>query len=212
MIHIIVEHTDIVEFYLANQLLLIHDYEKVAENEDIGVEIYLTNTNNHPVLSVFADGNQCNEISTSVDNLEKLTEFMYDTYLDEQNFIAATTSDDGDEGAVYFDDPYPDDMEGEAYSEEELERNLIDDRETELDAAVEDFLAVVLQTGGVIADPTMDEIHDDVKEHFLEYLARKHKIDIYRPMNLVDEDGEEFFEEYPYECLEFEDEDNPIYQ
>lgn len=26
------------------------------------------------------------------------------------------------------------------------------------------------------------------------------------------EDGDDFFEEYPYECMVFEDEDNPVYQ
>ena len=31
-------------------------------------------------------------------------------------------------------------------------------------------------------------------------------------MILEDENGEEFFEEYPYDCMEFDDPDNPVYE
>jgi hypothetical protein len=43
-------------------------------------------------------------------------------------------------------------------------------------------------------------------------MARKWGLMIRRPMFLEDEAGEEFFEEFPYDCIEFEDEDNPIYK
>ena len=56
------------------------------------------------------------------------------------------------------------------------------------------------------------EVYDDLKEHFLEYMARKWGLVIHRPMFLEDENGEEFYEDYPYDCIEFEDEDNPIYK
>ena len=101
--------------------------------------------------------------------------------------------------------------EDEEYDEDDLAQVLIDEREDEIDAAVDDFLAVILQTNGYEYDSAIDEIHDDAKEHFIEYLARKFKFEIYRPMYLEDENGEDFFEEYPYGCMEFEDEANPIY-
>ena len=58
-----------------------------------------------------------------------------------------------------------------------------------------------------------DDIDDaivDVKEHMLEYMARKPGLLIYRPMYLEDEDGKDFYSEYPYEEMIFED-CNPIY-
>lgn len=90
----------------------------------------------------------------------------------------------------------------------------IDNREDELDTAVFDFISEVM---GEPVDITLgktkaEEIYEDFKEHALEYLARKWKLNIYRPMILEDENGEEFFEEYPYDVLEFEDMNNPIYR
>lgn len=57
-----------------------------------------------------------------------------------------------------------------------------------------------------------DKILEDIREHTMEYMARKHKIKIYRPMWLEDENGEDFYEEYPYECMVFDDADNPMYK
>lgn len=56
------------------------------------------------------------------------------------------------------------------------------------------------------------EIAEDVLDHMCEYLYRKYGISARRPMILEDENGEEFFEEYPYECMEFDDPDNPVYE
>ena len=51
---------------------------------------------------------------------------------------------------------------------------------------------------------------DDIKEHVLEYIARKHRLPIYRPMYLEGEDGKDFYSEYPYEEMIFDY--NPIYE
>ena len=162
--------------------------EIIAENEEFGLEILLSSVNGSPTITVMADDIQQYEITTDLFHLEDVCRLVYDKYLD--NTINALS--ESADAAVDL-------------------RDEIDDRESELDAAVDDFLGVVLQTFGYDTADVVDEIHDDVKEHFLEYLYRKFGMDIYRPMFLEDEDGEEFFEEYPYECMEFEDEDNPIY-
>lgn len=185
----------IVDYYKKNKFRLSQESEDIAENEAIGVVIYLSDTNGHPTITVLADDMQVAEVTTGIDGLSELVQTMYDTYLDENAFIATMTEGEDD---------------GE-YDEEELAEALINEREDELDVAVDDFLATVLQTNGYEYDSVIDEIHDDVKEHFLEYLARKFKIELYRPMYLEDENGEDFFEEYPYGCMEFEDEANPIY-
>ena len=192
---ITVGSADIVDYYRKNKFRLSQESEDIAENEAIGVVIYLSDTNGRPTITVLADDMQVAEATTGVDGLSELTQTMYDTYLDEQSFISAMTQREGDD----------------EYNEEELAEALINEREDELDVAVDDFLATVLQTNGYEYDSAIDEIHDDVKEHFLEYLARKFKIELYRTMYLEDENGEDFFEEYPYGCMEFEDETNPIY-
>ena len=192
---ITVGSADIVDYYRKNKFRLSQESEDIAENEAIGVVIYLSDTNGRPTITVLADDMQVAEATTGVDGLSELTQTMYDTYLDEQAFISAMTEGETDD----------------EYNEEELAEALINEREDELDVAVDDFLATVLQTNGYEYDSAIDEIHDDVKEHFLEYLARKFKIELYRPMYLEDENGEDFFEEYPYGCMEFEDEANPIY-
>lgn len=85
-------------------------------------------------------------------------------------------------------------------------------REEELDNLIWDFVMGVFG-GETYADfDCTGEVLDDLKDHFLEYMYRKHGFDIYRPMVLEDEDGTEFFEEYPYEHMVFDDEDNPMYK
>ena len=92
------------------------------------------------------------------------------------------------------------------------QQDAIEEREMELDIAVSEFISAVLGGDAYLDSEDYDDIIEDCKDHFLEYLARKHGLDIFRPMVLEDEDGEDFYEEYPYECMEFDDEDNPIYQ
>lgn len=186
---------NVVEFFKQHQYELACEYETIAENEDCGIVIYLSSTNGRPTVTVLADEDQISEIITGIESLENVVRTTYDTYLSEQAVISLMTK----EGDV------------EDIDEDELIRDEIDERESEIDAAVDDFLGIIAQTYGFTDDNTIDEIHDDVKEHFLEYLYRKHKLEIYRPMILEDENGEDFFEEYPYECMEFDDETNPIY-
>ena len=185
---VLVGSFNVVNYFRANQKILETRMEIIAENEEFGLEILLSSVNGSPTITVMADDIQQYEITTDLFHLEDVCRLVYDKYLD--NTINALS--ESADAAVDL-------------------RDEIDDRESELDAAVDDFLGVVLQTFGYDTADVVDEIHDDVKEHFLEYLYRKFGMDIYRPMFLEDEDGEEFFEEYPYECMEFEDEDNPIY-
>ncbi len=80
----------------------------------------------------------------------------------------------------------------------------IEDREGELRDAADDFLWSILGQTGLEAmdDENVEEFIDDV----CELLYKKYGFDIYRPMRLEDEDGKEFYEEYPYDHMEFEDE------
>lgn len=81
-------------------------------------------------------------------------------------------------------------------------------REQALDDLIIDFVVDVADANDIDAD--MD--FEDFKNHILEYMYRKYGISPYRPSILVDKDGNEFFEEYPYPFMEFEDENDPIYK
>ena len=82
-------------------------------------------------------------------------------------------------------------------------------REDELTSAVENLMWDITSDIPVNVE---EDVIEDVKEHILEYIARKHGISVFRPMYLVDDDGEPFYEEYPYECMEFDDPTNPVYK
>lgn len=87
-------------------------------------------------------------------------------------------------------------------------KEIIADREDEITVLFQNLLFDLLVD--TANEDIIDDIVEDVKEHTLEYIARKHSMPIYRPMYLEGEDGEDFYSEYPYEEMIFED-CNPIY-
>lgn len=89
----------------------------------------------------------------------------------------------------------------------EDEEVTIDEREDELSVIFENLIIDIL--GNNYLEDNIETV-SDIKEHTLEYMARKHGIPIYRPMFLEDEDGCKFYSEYPYEEMIFDD-NNPIY-
>lgn len=95
---------------------------------------------------------------------------------------------------------------GEYFGDEEKEEQQweIERSEEIFDEAVEYFISSIVEDE--VINP---EVIQDCKDHFLEYMYRKFGLTIRRPMILEDEDGEDFFEEYPYECMVFED--APLY-
>lgn len=114
---------------------------------------------------------------------------------------------------AYFasaDDEYGDDYE-DSYTL--TPKDLAVERERELNDSLEDFLRVVSPNDAtkIMTSPEGKKVFENIKEHFLEYLYRKHKINIYRPMLMDYGDGCPEYEEYPYDNMEFADETNPIY-
>lgn len=169
---------------------------RIAENQDYGVEVYVTagSKDKMPHIIVEMDEDQIYEesVKTALE-CEKVVAQVYDKYLTSKVIDVISEQDDDYKSVV--------------------RQEQIEDREYELDAAFYDLLVTVLE--GYLDSTLMkdsDELCDDLKEHTLEYLYRKHGCSIRRPMYLEDEDGEEFFEEFPYECMIFDDEDNPLYK
>lgn len=159
----------------------------VAENQDIGTAIYLTNDKGTPYLLVY-DGDflMYEEGMVSERDCEKTTGRVYDEYLTE---------------SIKWDDEADGSDEHES---EESEDDMIAEREDELDMAVFDFVSTVIGDNAMAYDANLDAACNDLKEHFLEYMARKHGMEIFRPMKLIDDDGNVWFEDYPYRYLEYD--------
>lgn len=169
---------------------------EIASCSEYGTTVYLSRSSTGVgCISVEADDQEIyNEGIIDAEDAKKVVQKVYDDYLTDK--VIEILSDFEPQG----DDTLQD-------QEDEIEM-----REEELDNLVWDFVTGVLGGDTYVDFDYAGEVFDDLKDHFLEYMYRKHGLDIYRPMVLEDEDGTEFFEEYPYEHMVFDDEDNPIYK
>lgn len=151
--------------------------QTLAEDFDAGVEIAMVSHYGQPNVMVLIDGEPfVEDVCCDAQDLRETLENYYDEYL---------SGDDVDE------------LELDPLTDEEFE---IMAREEELSAAFYDLLDVILgrKEEGHLNGALCEELKDLVCEH----LAKEHSLAIYRPMFLEDENGEEFFEEYPYDCMD----------
>lgn len=186
------------DYFTENKAELQKSMIMIAEEPEYGVEIYITADGDIPNFTVIADGVEVrSEFAFDKEDCTEITREFYEDYLTMNAAEALTQS--------YIND---------GILNEEVTEELINDREAEIEMAVTDMLLSLTETGS--PDYSPPEIEDDVvaeiTNHICEYLYRKWKINVYRPMMMEDENGEEFFEEYPYEIMEYEDDDNPIYK
>ena len=188
---IILEPSEVWDYFQTNKARLRCAEHEIASNDEYGISIYLTDDTFEPEIVVEADGTEVYaETCISSEDCAITVRNIYDKYLtDEVVSVLSALADD----------------------ESSEQEDAIFERETELDEAVMALIDTVTECG-IYSDVLNDEkLLSDVKEHFLEYLYRKWDLPIRRPMFLEDEDGNEFYEEYPYDCMVFDDEDNPIY-
>lgn len=82
--------------------------------------------------------------------------------------------------------------------DEDEEEDIIETRELELDDAAYEFLVSVLGEAFDVHSKETQEILEDVKDCVLPMLYEKHGIEVYRPMYIADDDGNEEFCLYPY--------------
>ena len=176
----------------------------IAECKDFGVEVYLTEEESRPMIVVYMDDSEVYaEKMFGYKGCVDTTKKVYDKYIYGNAVLCEATEQKEDAEKKYL---LPGSSEGDAWEVE------IAEREDELTDAFVDLIYRISGEDINWCSLDFDEMCDDIKEHVLEYMARKHGIQIYRPMFLVDDKGEEFLSEYPYECMIFEDENNPIYK
>lgn len=193
---IILEPSEVWGYYQTNKTDLYSLMHEIASCVEYGISVYLSiNEKNNPCIIVEADSVEIySEVVSDAIDCETTVRKIYDEYL--TNKAIEILSD-----------------LSEKNTQNELDKeDIISAREEELDTFIYEFVMNVIGDEMCLDGYDLDDIFDDLKEHFLEYMARKHKLLIFRPMYLEDENGKDFYEEYPYECMEFEDEENPIYK
>lgn len=184
---VIVGAAEVWEYFQKNKSPTL--YELIAEEPEYGIEIWLINNYGFPEFIVTADDIEiCDEQAFEQMECEEMVSLLYNDYLTSN--VISTVNNTHDEPERLSPD-------------EEIEIRAIIEREDEINDAVCELLEVLLDS--YANSTTISEVFEDLKEHILEYLYREHGISVYRPMYLEDEDGEEFFEEYPYECMVFDD-------
>jgi hypothetical protein len=191
---IMIDSSELWDYCEENEDTLLTAQHMIAENPDYGMSVWITRESGSPEIIVESDDIEIyrEEILNEKD-AKRTADRIYEEYLSIKAIETVTEAED--DGTVYVDD------------EDEDNQVLINEREDDLDAAVMEFVNIVSDTG---CYNIKDEVLDDLKEHFLEYMHKTWGIGIYRPMYLEDVDtGEEYFTEYPYEDMVFDDEDDP---
>lgn len=180
---IMVQAMNVWEYFMRHKTELMYDIYPLAENEEFGVEISITEDDGCPQIVVTTDDFPCCEetVNTEADCCNVVSE-LYDKYLTGQ-FIEGTEDELLDQEDII--------------SQREVE--LDDAMLCLLDAVMEDDASYVLHNNGV----DLDSLCDDLKDCIIEYLVKKYNIKtIRRPMFLKDKKtGDKLFSEYPYEYL-----------
>ena len=178
MIKIYLEPEEIWDFFTDNYGN--YTFKLIAENQEYGVEIYLD----------FYDDCEYPAIRVDIDDDEPVNEYVKD----EAECIELVK----DVYDVYLDPDVSELLDGLREVEEDFE-SIIEEREEELDNLVTDFVIDV--TNEYCDDEGFSDIINDLKEHFLAYMYKKHNLNPFRPMIIKDESGEKVFKEYPYESI-----------
>lgn len=215
--NIIVQASEVWGYFQKKKSDLFGTMILIAENPEYGTEIYISNDCGYPDITVTADNMAvAEEIPTNQTQCYLTMIDLYNDYLTVRA-VKLLAEIERDLEKVTMKGSEEELGESDACSEissvltKEDELEIIEDREDWLDLAVSDFIAVATDETLWHDDPHYGEIIEDVKDHFCEYLARKHNLPVRRPMYLEYPDGVKF-EEYPYENMEFEDKYNPIYK
>lgn len=190
--NIIVEASDVWGYFMSHKETLESQMKLIAENEAYGIEIYLSAIDDLATITVLADDEEVyEEQAGNVADCRTVVNEVYDTYLSSNALNALT-------------DGWLSKNDEELDAAEEMDD--IEERELELDEAVYGLMdAFVPNLFDVEDDP--DDVYEGLKDCICEYLYKRHGISVYRPMYLEDDDGSDFFTEYPYPEIDFDDED-----
>lgn len=178
---IVIEPFEIWEYY-EDHIERLKEYRHlIASNEELGRKVWITVENFELTITVEEDDDEIyREYIVDENEAEEIVDSIYDIYIRDEFVIDSEYGENN----------------------EFLKQEDIYYRESDLDIAVTDFLSAVCGDDFEVGKAMIN----DIKEHSLEYLARKWGVEIYRPMFLKDVDtGEIYFTEYPYEDMVFDE-------
>jgi len=180
-VKIYVTAKEVWRFFRSNESRLKNEMVKIAENEDTGTVIYLTEECLYPALYVY-DNEECvyEELAVSSADCEEIVEQIYSSHLSEK--IPTST--------------------GQMISRQDAE-DLIYETEDKLTLSLIDFLDTIL--GFDYRNSVLDEKEiEEILDHIASYLSEEKQLVIDRPMIINDETtGEDVFYRYPYEEFVF---------
>lgn len=189
MRNVIVKPGEVWNYFVKNRKVLESEEHIVAENEDFGVVVVITNLGDLPQIIVRSDDFEMySTVLLSPEDAARTVEDTYNSYLTE---------------AIFSKIQEPKEEEDEDYG--------VSVQEDEIDDCIVNLLSVVSAYDLQKTD-NFAEICEDLKEHILEYLYLKHGVKIYRPMFIKFDDGSVEYCSYPYDKLNLDNADNPIYK
>lgn len=166
------------KYYTEHQFELEKTTKLVACNYDHEIEVHITDEGGILTAMVYLENVEV--VSTQMIDYQSTRETMLEMY---QKYI-------------YDAEKFIEERQKEA--EQADEEDMIDDREAELDDAVYDLLSTFCKE---VIDQKSKETWDmieELKDLLCETLYECYGIEVYRPMYIADDDGNEEFCLYPY--------------
>lgn len=186
---ILIEASDVWGYFINHKKELYDEMKMIADNHEYGIEVYLTISNDLPLIIVTADDEEVyGEPAATYYDCKAVVSDIYNNYLSNEVLNILANEEEGID----------------ADEELETEEELIDKRKMELIDVAYIFLETAVPDICDVADD-VDTLCENVVDHICEYLYKKYGISIYRPMYLEDEDGSDYFTKYPYPEMEMED-------
>lgn len=192
MENIIISASEAWDYFQEHRAELETEMHIIAENEEYGIEVSITEDNGYPRFIVNNDGVELfADCAITEADCEQTVRRIYLNYLTNRVF------------SVVGDSVKNEDEEASA-------EMIMENRDWELSASIEDLLVVFLdnnESGTGKYDECTEEIIEDLKDRIGEYLYKQWGISIFRPMVIEYDDESEEYHEYPYPHLVESDEE-----
>lgn len=204
---ILIEPEDCWDYFLEHKEDLVLEEHIIGQDKDYGIEICMASDLDMPRFTVYLDGDTIHEdyvvyAATAPQECTDIVSEIYSDYLDD---IESTLQKEIDKQIM----EQADDQEWDALIEHYDQEEEIKLQESQINDSVEELLDLLCD--GFARESFTPKEFEDIKDHICEYVARKHKKKVYRPMYLEGEDGKDFYTKFPYENMIFDDPDNPLY-
>lgn len=189
MKRIIFDADSVWNYHQGNKHILEDNTFLIAENDEYGVEIYLTSDGQYPQFNVIVDDTlQYCDFAMSIEDCRATLNEIYDDYLTE-NIIQNAINAEIDESTDHC---------SNSDSDEDIIAETIKSREGQLVAAMLDFLIEAMDSDDAVSDSDFWEKLRDCLEHTLKYISDKGFL-VFRPTLVKDEEtGKVSLVDFPY--------------